>query len=606
MFKFLRKGATSLLAKVFLGVIAIVFVFWGIGVFTYGRKELIGKVNGNPISIKDFQEYYNFQIFRLKQTFGELSPEDLKKLKIKQQVLENLIKIKIIENEAKNLGINISPVEINYAISQIPSFQENGVFSPRKYKYILEQLGISSNFFEFIIKSDLIQQRLKLLLTAPIIVSDEEVRDYIKYNKQTLTLLEGILPINYCESKVSFTEKDLENYYLAHRDIYKENEKVKLYYLFIPYKGKVDVSSKEIKEFYEENLSRFKQPFRVKLRTIYIAGKDSKAFQKAQKIKSKLKKLKDFDKYGAQPSQWFEETALPEDLKNTIKQSKPSQIIGPIKISTGYLILGIEKIQPERLLKLEEVKSEIKGFLKDKKIRELTKRKVDKIYSEIVKENGLKFWAKKNNIKLSETGWLTQRQAIELLKDFRLVRKIFQSPKGEYFAPIETSKGIMIIEIKDKKPPRILSFKEVKEKVKKDYLNAKGKEFCEEKAQSFFDKIKDKTLLSAKDFSKKGFRLKKIKCKRYELNKYFDPEIAQELGKIGKPKLLNKYFWDKEGLKIFYVEEIRPFNGTITDQEILQVSSILLQNKREVWFNRWYQTLRKKAKIKLYQNLERF
>ena len=451
-----------------------------------------------------------------------------------------------------------------------------------------------------------------MLLTAPIIVSDEEVRDYIKYNKQTLTLLEGILPINYCESKVSFTEKDLENYYLAHRDIYKENEKVKLYYLFIPYKGKADVSSKEIKEFYEENLSRFKQPFRVKLRTIYIAGKDSKAFQKAQKIKSKLKKLKDFDKYGAQPSQWFEETALPEDLKNTIKQSKPSQIIGPIKISTGYLILGIEKIQPERLLKLEEVESEIKGFLKDKKIKELTKRKVDKIYSEIVKENGLKFWADKNNIKLSETGWLTQKQAIELLKDFRLVRKIFQSPKGEYFAPIETSnpietsKGIMIIEIKDKKPPRILSFKEVKEKVKKDYLSAKGKEFCEEKAQSFFDKIKDKTFLSAKDFSKKGFRLKKVKCKRYELNKYFDPEIVQELGKIGKPKLLNKYFWDKEGLKIFYVEEIRPFNGTITDQEILQVSSILLQNKREVWFDRWYQTLRKKAKIKLYQNLERF
>ncbi len=606
MFKFLRKGATSLLAKAFLAVIVIVFVFWGIGVFTYGRKDLIGKINGNPISIKDFQEYYNFQIFRLKQTFGELSPEDLKKLRIKQQVLENLIKIKIIENEAKNLGINISPIEINYAISQIPSFQENGVFSPRRYRYILHQLGISPKFFEFIIKSDLLQQRLKLLLTAPIIVSDEEVRDYIKYNKQTLTLLEGLLPINYCESKVSFTEKDLKNYYLAHRDIYKEEEKVKLYYLFIPYKGKVKVSPKEIKEFYEKNLIKFKQPFQVKLRTIYIAGKDSKAFQKAQKIKSKLKNLKDFDKYGAQPSQWFDETALPESLKNIIKQSKPGQIIGPIRISTGYLILGIEKIHPERLLKLKEVENEIKKFLKDKKIKEITKRKVDKIYSEIVKENGLKFWAKKNNIKLSETNWLTQEQAVEFLKDFKLVRKIFKSPKGEYFAPIETSEGIMIIEIKDKKPPRTLSFEEVKEKVKKNYLEAKGKEFCEEKAQKFLNEIKNKTFLSAKDFSKEGFKVKKVKYKRYELNKYFSPEIAQELEKIGKSGLLNKYFWDEEGLKIFYIKKIEPFNGTITDQEILQVSSILLHNKRELWFNRWYQTLRKKAKIELYQNFERF
>ncbi len=605
MFKFLRKGATSLLAKVFLAVIAIVFVFWGIGVFTYGRKELIGKVDGNPITLRDFQEYYNFQLFRLKQTFGELSPEDLKKLRVKQQVLENLIKIKLIENQAKKLGITVSPLEISYAISTIPSFQENGEFSPRKYRYILEQLGISPRFFEFIIKSDLLQQRLKLLLTAPIIVSDEEARDYIRFNKQTLDLIEGFLPKNYCEAKVKFTEEDLKNYYLAHREIYQEGPKVKLYYLFVPYKGKVKVSLKEIKEFYESNLIKFKQPFKVELRTIYVAGRDKKALKKAQEIRSKLKSLKDFDKYGAGPSMWFGENSLPESLKNIVKNSKPGQIIGPIKIPSGYLILGIEKVQPERLLKLREVKNEIRNYLKEKKIREMVKAKVDKIYNEIVGDNGLSLWAKKHHVKLSETGWLTQEQAIQFLKDFRLVRKIFQSSRGDYFAPIETSKGVIIVEIKDKKPAKILPFKDVKQRVKRDYLESRGKEFCENKAIKFLSKIKNKSILTPEDFVKNGFKVKEVRYQRSILRRYFNPEISEALQEVGKPGLLNRYFWDSEGLKIFYVKNIIPFKGTISDQQVLRVSAILLHNKREAWFNKWFQDIRKKANIEIYQNFNK-
>ncbi|PMP94935.1 MAG: hypothetical protein C0169_05960, partial [Thermodesulfobacterium geofontis] len=220
MLRFLRKGATSLYVKIFLAVIVIVFIFWGIGTFTSERKDLIAKVNGIPITLKDFEEYYNFQLSRLKQTFGELSPKDLAALKLKEQVLEELIKLKLLEDQAKKLKIEITPIEVTYAISQIPSFQENGKFSTVKYQYILRELGISPEFFEKLIRSDLIYQRLKLLLTAPIMVSEEEVKEYLKYNKQILEVLEIDLPLNMCIQKVTFTDKDIENYYLAHRDIY--------------------------------------------------------------------------------------------------------------------------------------------------------------------------------------------------------------------------------------------------------------------------------------------------------------------------------------------------------------------------------------------------
>jgi peptidyl-prolyl cis-trans isomerase D len=605
MLRFLRKGATSLYVKLFFIIIVVVFIFWGIGSFTSERKNLVAKVNGIPITLKEFQEYYNFQISRLKQTFGEISSKDLANLKLKEQVLEELIKLKLLEDQAENLKIRITPVEVTYAISQIPSFQENGKFSPTKYQYILRELGISPEFFEKLIKSDLIYQRLKFLLTAPIMVSESEIKEYLKYNKQTLEILEIDLPIKTCIQKVAFTEKDLENYYLAHRDLYKENEKVKLTYLLIPYEAKAKVTEEEIRKYYEENIEKFRAPLRVKLKRIFIPADQPNAFERAKTIRSELKSLSDFSKFGEIKSEWFEESALPDNIKEIVKASHPKDIIGPIKTPSGYLILGIEEIQPQRILKLSEVESEIRKFLEKEKIINETKEKANKIYSEIVKANSLTLWAKENNVSLKETDWITQKELGEKFNNFKLAQKVFNSPKGEFFAPVDTPQGILLIEIKDKKPERILSFEEAKEKVKKDFLNDKGKELCENKAQLLISELKNKDKITPNDPILKDFNTKEFRINRYQLKEIFSPLISQELNNIGKNGLIEKTFWEKDDLKIFFIQKILPFEGEIKENELSEAFLDLLREKRETWFKTWYQLLRERAKIKIYPIFEK-
>ena len=605
MLRFLRKGATSLYVKLFFIIIVIVFIFWGIGSFTSERKNLVAKVNGIPITLKEFQEYYNFQISRLKQTFGEISSKDLANLKLKEQVLEELIKLKLLEDQAEKLKIRITPVEVTYAISQIPSFQENGKFSPTKYQYILRELGISPEFFEKLIKSDLIYQRLKFLLTAPIMVSESEIKEYLKYNKQTLEILEIDLPIKTCIQKVAFTEKDLENYYLAHRDLYKENEKVKLTYLLIPYEAKAKVTEDEIRKYYEENIEKFRAPLRVKLKRIFISADQPNAFEKAKTIRSELKSLSDFSKFGEIKSEWFEESALPDTIKEIVKASHPKDIIGPIKTPSGYLILGIEEIQPQKILKLSEVESEIRKFLEKEKIMNEAKEKANKIYSEIVKANSLTLWAKENNVSLKETDWITQKELGEKFNNFKLAQKVFNSPKGEFFTPVDTPQGILLIEIKDKKPERILSFEEAKEKVKKDFLNDKGKELCENKAQLLISDLKNKDKITPNDPILKDFNTKEFRINRYQLREIFSPLISQELSNVGKSGLIEKTFWEKDDLKIFFIQKILPFEGEIKENELSEAFLDLLREKRETWFKTWYQLLRERAKIKIYPIFEK-
>ncbi|NPA40591.1 MAG: hypothetical protein GXO57_09155 [Thermodesulfobacteria bacterium] len=600
MFDFLRRSATSPVAKVFLAIIIIVFVFWGVGVFTVGNREIIAKVNGLPITLKDFQEYYNFEVFKLKQTYGELNSEQLKALNIKQKVLNDLIRMKVLEKEADDLGIKVSPEEVNYAIARIPIFQENGKFNYQKYLAILQDIGVSSEFFKYLIRSDLLFQKIRTLVTAPIIVSKDEAEDYVRFNNQTLTFIKGWIPLKACEAEVKVTEKALKSYYLAHRDVYTEPEKVKLAYLLLPYKAKVKVTDDEVEKYYLEHINDFKRPLEVKLKAILITGgKDAQ--KKAEEVRSKLKSLKDFEKfknYNLRELGWIPENALMPSIRPLIKRAKKGDIIGPIPVRSGYVIFGVEDIKPEKVFSLSEVKEQIRAYLKEKKIRQKVKAKADSIYAEVVELNGLKEWAKKHKISLQTTKFLDQSGLLKLFHDLKLVKQILKASIGEYFPPVPTEKGIYIFEVSAKKPPKLLKFEQVKSKVRKDFLKDEGKKICEKKADEFFLLVKKESVKKA--LKEVGFKSELIKVLRYQVPRKFPFEVGQVLSSLGKPGVVEKPFWEMDNLEVFYLKDILPYKGKVSKEEIELMIPALLRQKRAGWFNKWYQNLIMSSEVKIY------
>ena len=604
MFDFLRRSASSPVAKVFLAVIIIVFVFWGVGVFTVGNRNLIAKVNGIPITLQDYENYYNFELFKLKQTLGEVSQEELKKLNIKQRVLNDLIRLKLINQKAKELGIKVSPEEVNYAIAQIPSFQVNGRFDYQRFLAVLQDVGVSPRFFKFLMKSDLLLQKLKLYLTSPVILSKKEVEDYINFNKQNILITEGVLPLKACEAKVVITEKKLKSYYLAHRDLYKSPEKVKLYYLFLPFKAKVKVTDKEVEKFYLSHIVQFKQPLQFKIVVIQAPYSEKGALKKAESLRTKLKSIKDFSKYGGKEVGWVGIDAFPPELKQVLEKAKPGMILGPIKGANGYLILGIKEVRGGKVLPLKKVKKEIYNYLVQKKIREKVKSLADDIYTQVIAANGLKNWAKKNKKKLKVTPWLTQQDLIKMFQDLELAKKILSASKGEYFAPVFTDKGIYLLELADKKPSKLLSFSEVKERVKRDYLKDEGKKVCEGIALKVFSEYK-KNKDFEKVLQKNGFRVDVFSVKRYQLSQKFPLPIAQAIDSKIPPGLIEQPFWNEDSLEVFLVKKIEPFKGTITSEEIKSLTPVLLRQKRTRWFNKWFQTLIMSSQVKIYPLFKR-
>lgn len=591
MFEFLRKGASSIFAKIFLAIIVIVFVFWGIGSFTDYQKEIVAEVNRDKITLSQYQEYYNFKYSQLKQTLGDISQEDLQKMKFKDNVLEELIELKLLEQMAKKYSIKVTEEELRLAITHIPVFQEKGNFSKEKYQNFLRSLNLTPKTFEKLIRSELLRQKLFNLLSAPIIVSKFEVINFYNFQNQKLEFLEFSLPISICAKEVKWTEEELESFFHAHRDRYVEDEKVRLAYLFLPYKGDVEITEDELKRYYQENLGRFKEPHRVKLRRILVPGKGEQALTQAKEIRNALKEIKDFDKYVKQRGEWLELDALPEDMRNLLRGAKPGDIFGPIEGREGYLILGVEEIKPERYLKFEEVRPRIISELKDRKIRERVRAEANNLYAKIIAEDGLIKWANKQQVKLEETPYLTFEEIAKFFMSRDIAQNILKRQQGETVSPLETEKGFYIVQIMEKRPKRNLSYNEAKKQVIEDFIAERARTICEKRAQEFINKAKKETNIK-KLGEEMGFIVKMHRASRRDL-----PEV---ISGRGAPGLIENFHWIRNDLKIFAILSIEETEEKPGDNELNLYRNMLLELKRQRFLNDLLQKERSKAKVKIY------
>ena len=116
----IRKFSSSIFAKIFLVVVAIPFIFWGMGdLFSGGSQNTIFKIDKEKISTKEFINYINVYS----------SPEEKINSTFVEKMLSNFISAKIIESEIKNFNIVLSDDSLSKIIKNEEAFKRDNAFS---------------------------------------------------------------------------------------------------------------------------------------------------------------------------------------------------------------------------------------------------------------------------------------------------------------------------------------------------------------------------------------------------------------------------------------------------------------------------------------------
>ena len=224
MLNSIRNFSKTITAKIFLFIVAVPFVFWGMGdVFTSGNTNSLAKINNENISTEDFIDHINE--LNINQNLIKDRLED----NILEEVLSRLISNKLIELEIKEANLVISDKILAEKIKTNSNFlDENLNFSRTKYEKFLLSNNLTASQFEKNFKENEFQEELFNYLGGGIKSPNFLINNSYEDESKKINI-EFINLENIYSKKENIKNDDVKNY------INKNKEKLKKDYIDFSY-----------------------------------------------------------------------------------------------------------------------------------------------------------------------------------------------------------------------------------------------------------------------------------------------------------------------------------------------------------------------------------
>ena len=207
MISSLRNFAKTKLAGVFVFIIIIPFVFWGMGsMFNSGNTNNIAEVNNTKISTKDFMNFIN-----LSNVSQNTIKENLDK-NIIEDLLSRVISSTLLDLEIKDFNIKLTELILLKKIKTNKNFHdENNNFQRTKYEKFLITNNMSASIFEQRVKSNELQKKLFDYIGAGTTMPNFLIKNLYEEDNRSIQI--DYIDLKYFyKKKEEFTNLEKENF----------------------------------------------------------------------------------------------------------------------------------------------------------------------------------------------------------------------------------------------------------------------------------------------------------------------------------------------------------------------------------------------------------
>src|SRR5918999_5070324 len=231
MFDFVHKNKRVI--QVFLGLIAITFMTWGIESYTRmsSGRDTVATVNGLEISAREFDEELRRRQDQLRQALGRnYDPAQFDTPELRRNLLDFLIAQRLVASAAARSNLTVSDEVLLDAIHSIPAFKgPDGNFSKSTYESVLRQQNPPMSPPQF----------------------ESRLRYELSLNQLTRAVGESAIPSRTVAERLAAIEAQSREV-SEHRILTEQ------------FLQRVKIDEGKIKAYYDENLAQFQVPERVK------------------------------------------------------------------------------------------------------------------------------------------------------------------------------------------------------------------------------------------------------------------------------------------------------------------------------------------------------
>lgn len=394
MLEYLHEKVQGWLAWAVVGIIASTFILFGASYYVNSRVNNSTKatVNGLDISRYAFETKYR----RLKQQSADLHLDS--DAILKERALEQLVLEKVMLSAAKNNGFFVSNNQAEAAILSTPDFQEDGVFSSRRFQQILANNQFSQAEYLKLLTNGMLNNQVRFSFIATSFLLQNELQTYVQYANQKRDYNYVLINPKKLTLDSLPTDLDYQKYYDSHQSDFMTPEKISLEYVVLSMKQelkKTTVTDSEVQQYYDENQSNFMIPAKFKIKRIFIKNDEAVASISSSALVKKLSAIKEelksqsFDKVSEKYSDdlfsdknsatWITLTSIDKQASKELMDLSVGQTSEPIMTDKGIEIIQLIDKQDSKLTPFNKVKLSLEKNLVLEKAQRSFQQKAEQL-----------------------------------------------------------------------------------------------------------------------------------------------------------------------------------------------------------------------------------
>ena len=504
----LRNSSKNSILKIIFGtlltILIISFGMWGtedlVGVTQ--KQSTVATVGKIDVSAQEFYSLYSRQTEEIRKLLG--SSLDIKKSRefgYVDRALSSLINRALFNNEALQLGLSVSDINVRDKILRDDAFKDDlGQFSELVFRQLISESGYTEDSYVEGTRQDLAREQMVETISSSLIIPNIMKNSLSQYNLEERTV--DYLTIKVEEEKFTKPSNEkIRKYYEENKSDFMSKEFRSAETLLLDakeYAKKSTVTDEEIKLLYEERKELLVEPAQKYLHQIIV---DSKSDVESISKKVNFNNFTSIAKTMANLTEddidlgWNTKNDLPDEIIDATFSLKKGEISKPIESSFGWHILKIIDSKERKEVAYEEVKKQFENELLLEKGKEAVFDLQDELEDLLASGNTFEEISKILEVKMivadkiDNEGIKQNKQVNNEFQDERILRTIFNQKINEEgnIIDIDKDEGLAISLVNDIIKPRQLTLDESNELVRKKLIFDLKLKNAQDKA----DKIKN-------------------------------------------------------------------------------------------------------------------
>jgi peptidyl-prolyl cis-trans isomerase D len=496
MLQWLRDNLKTFAWTLWLVIIAFILLY--IPSFLQGpeSRDTIATVGDDVVTMEQFRRRYQFAEQNYRRQLGEqATPELLRQLQLPLQVANSLIDEKILQAEARQMGIAVSDQELRKVIFEQQVFRnpDGSFIGDEQYRRLLQTNGFPTPAdYEQGVRAEMLLDKVRTMLAQNVYIPDADVERRYREQVERAKVRYIQLARGRFAAQVEVTDAELAAYYEEHRNEYRQPERRAIDYLLVDsgaVRPTITVSDAEVKAYYDAHLDEFKAEEQVRASHILLQADGEEemaaAEQRLLELKRRIEAGEEFATLAREYSEdtgsagrggdlnFFGKGEMVPPFEAAAFGAKVGELVGPVRTDFGVHLIKVVAHNVGGTTPLEQAAASIRFRLQSERAEAEVESRAREVADRIAKE-GLttqESWQTlaegSDELILRTTQPFASNGAIPTLGQVpALSAAVFATEAGGTTDPVKVPRGWVIARVTEVLEPAVPELEEVRPQVR--------------------------------------------------------------------------------------------------------------------------------------------